>query len=172
MLTAVFTAEHLAAAARRTGCVTRASQMSGTRLLALVTCGVWKDATTTRAPWAAKVTPGDEPRAIAPAAMEQRLHKGALACLQDMIRYAHVHVLENVWDDGLVPSFTHVYRADSTGFELPESLHALFPGSGGSAAQAGATMHAVWDDTSRVGAHGAWTPWHRPAQPFSDTVVA
>jgi hypothetical protein len=56
-----------------------------------------------------------------------------------------VHVLEKVCDDGLFPDFTTVYLADSTGFALPDSLHALFPGSGGSASKAGAKIQAVWD---------------------------
>lgn len=49
MLTAFFADEHLEAAARRTGFVKRVSKMTGKLFLALVTFGVWSDATTTLA---------------------------------------------------------------------------------------------------------------------------
>jgi Transposase DDE domain len=174
MLTEFFSAEHIEASARRTGFVKRASKMTGKLFLALVTFGVWSDAHTSLAQLAAKVTQLDDPLEISPAAIYQRMNKGALAFLQDMIRpaLAKVHVLEKVCEDGLFPGFTKVYLADSTGFALPDSLQALFPGSGGSAAKAGAKMQAVWDYKSSVLDHFALTPWHRPDQTYIDTVVA
>jgi hypothetical protein len=57
MFTDFFASDDIAAAARRTGFVTRASKLTGQRFLALVTFGGWSDATTTLAQWAAKVTP-------------------------------------------------------------------------------------------------------------------
>jgi Transposase DDE domain len=174
MLTAFFAAEHIEASARRTGFVKRAAKMTGKLFLALLTFGVWSDTTTTLAQLAAKVTQLDDQRAISPEAIYQRMNKGALAFLQDMIRQAlaKVHILEKVCDDGLFPCFTNVYLADSTGFALPDSLHALLPGSGGSAAKAGAKMQAVWDYKSSVFDHFALTPWNIPDQTYSDTVVA
>jgi hypothetical protein len=65
-----------------------------------------------------------------------------------------------------------VYLADSTGFELPESLHDLFPGSGGSAAKAGAKIQAVWDYKSSVFGHFVLTPWNIPEQKYGDQVIA
>jgi hypothetical protein len=65
-----------------------------------------------------------------------------------------------------------VYLADSTGFALPNSLCDLLPGSGGSAAKAGAKMQAVWDYQSSVFDHWALTPWNVPAQQYIDSVVA
>jgi hypothetical protein len=50
MLTAFFTAEHIEATARRTGFVTRAAKITGTLFLAIVTFGVWSEATTTPPP--------------------------------------------------------------------------------------------------------------------------
>jgi len=47
MLPDFFASDALEAAARRPGFVTRPSKLTGTRLLALVTCGAWRDATTT-----------------------------------------------------------------------------------------------------------------------------
>ena len=82
MLTAFFAAEHLEASARRTGFVKRVSNMTGKLFLALVTCGVWSDATTTLAPWAAQVTQWEEQLAISPEAISQRRNKSALAFLQ------------------------------------------------------------------------------------------
>lgn len=147
MLTAFFAAEHIAAAARRTGLVQRASTMTGQLLLALVTFGVWSAAHPSRAPWAAKVTPWADQLERSPAAIDQRMPKGALAFLQDMSRpaLATVYVLAKGCEDGLFPGFPKVYLAESTGLALPDSLPALLPGSGGRAAQAGAKMQAVWD---------------------------
>jgi len=39
-------------------------------------------------------------------------------------------------------------------------LSELFPGSGGSATQAGAKIQAVWDYKSSVFGHFALTPWN------------
>src|SRR5438874_2595081 len=88
MRTEFFTAEHLAATARRTGFVKRASTMTGKLFLALVTFGVWSDATTALAQLAAKVTPLDDQVEVSPEAIYQRMNKSALAFLQDMIRCA------------------------------------------------------------------------------------
>ena len=134
MLTEFFTAEHIEATARRTGFVKRASKITGKIFLALVTFGVWSDANTTLVHLAAKVTQWDDQLEVSPEAIYQRMNKSALAFLQDLIRQAlaKVQALAHGCDEGLFPAFTKVYLADSTGFALPNSLHDLFPGSGGS----------------------------------------
>jgi hypothetical protein len=174
MLTACFTADHLEATARRTGCGTRASNRTGTIFLAVVPFGVWSDAHTTLAPVAAQVTPWDDQLAGSPEALAQRRHKSALAFLQDLLSQAlaQVQTRAHGCDGGLFPTLTKVYLAESTGCALPNSVHDLVPGSGGSATQAGATRHAVWDSKSRVLAHCALTPWHMPDQQDSASVVA
>jgi hypothetical protein len=120
------------------------------------------------------VTQLAEQRAVSPEAIYQRMNKRALAFLQDLIgqALAKVQTLEKVCADGLFPAFTKVYLADSTGFELPNSFQALFPGSGGSAAKAGAKIQAVWDYKSGVFAHFVLTPWNLPDQKYIDVVVA
>jgi hypothetical protein len=147
MLTDFFSSDDIEATARRTGFVKRVSKLSGKLFLALVTFGTWSDATTTLAQLAAKVTQLDEQVEISPEALHQRMHQRAVAFLQDMIRQAlaKVQTIEHVCDDGLFTAFTKVYLADSTGFGLPDSLQDLLPGSGGSAAKAGAKIQAVWD---------------------------
>ena len=139
--------------------------MTGTLVLALVTLGVWREATTTWGPWAAQVTPGGQPVDVSPAAMPQRLHQQAIACLQDMSRQARAQVqsLDHGGDAGRLPAGTHVDSADRTGVGLPDARHQTCPGAGGRAAPAGATMHAGWDDTSGVLGHVALTPGHSPA---------
>jgi hypothetical protein len=174
MLTEFFTTEHIEAAARRTGFVKRAAKITGKIFLTLVTFGVWNAANTTLAQLAAKVTQLDEQLAVSPEAIYQRMNKRALAFLQDLIRQAlaKVQALAKGCDDGRFPAFPKVYLADSTGFELPESLRALFPGAGGSGAKAGAKIHAVWDYKSSVLGHFALTPWNIPDPQYIDIVVA
>jgi hypothetical protein len=174
MFTDFFASDAIAAAARRTGFVKRASTLTGTLFLALVTFGAWSDAPTTLAQWAAKVTQWDEQVEVSPEAIPQRMHQRALAFLQDLLRQAlaKVHAVEKVCADGLCPAFPKVYLAERTGCALPDSLHELFPGSGGSAATAGAKRQAVWDYQSSGFGHGALTPWNIPAQTSVDPVVA
>jgi Transposase DDE domain len=123
---------------------------------------------------AAQVTQLDEQLEGSPEAIHQRMNKRAHAFLQDMLRQvlAKVQALEKVCDDGLLTAFTKVYLADSTGFALPESLHEILPGSGGSAAKAGAKIQAVWDYKSSVFGHFALTPWNIPDQKYIDQVIA
>ena len=174
MLTEFFAAEHIEAAARRTGFVPRASKITGKIFLALVTFGVWSDATTTFAQLAAKATQLDEPVAVSPEAIYQRMHKRAHAFLQEMIQQARAktHAIDKVCDEAFCAAFTKVYLADSTGFALPDSLKDTFPGSGGSAAQAGAKIQAVWDYKNSRFDHFALTPWNIPDQKYVDHVVA
>src|SRR6266702_6180770 len=174
MLTDFFASDDIEATARRTGFVKRASKITGKIFLALVTFGVWSDAATTLAQLAAKVTQLGEQLEVSPEALHQRMHKRALVFLQEMIRQAltKVQALEKVCDDGLFTYFTKVYLIDSTGCGLPDILKDLFPGSGGSAAKAGAKIQAVWDYKSSVFGHFALTPWNIPDQKYVDTVVA
>jgi len=145
MRTACVAAEPMAASARRTGFGTRASKIPGNRVLALGPVGVWREAHTPRAPWAAQVVHVGEPRAVSPAALAQRMPKGALAVLQALLRpaLAHVPAIEPVCEAGLWPCVTHGARAESPGCGLPDRVHALVPGAGGRATNAGANMPAV-----------------------------
>jgi len=174
MLTDVGSSDDIAATARRTGFVKRASQITDKLFLALVTLGSWRDAQTTLAQWAATVPQVVEHVAVSPAAIPQRMNKRALVVLPDMIRQAlaNVQARETVCAAGLCTAFTKVSLADRTGCGLPESLSALLPGSGGSATQAGAKMPAVGDDKRRVFGHCALTPWNSPEQNAVDTGVA
>ena len=174
MFTAFFASDALETTARRTGFVKRASTITGHLFLALVTFGSWRDAKTTLAPLAAQVTQVDEHGEVSPEAIHQRLNKRARAFLQDRLRQAlaKVHAREKGCAAGLLTFFPKGYLADRTGVELPDTLHDLFPGSGGRAAKAGATIPAVWDSTSRVFGHGALTPWNMPDQKSVDHVVA
>ena len=160
MLTDFVTCDDIEATARRTGFVQRASKMTGTLFLALVTCGTWSKANTTLAQLAAKIPPRSQPVDVSPEAIHPRMHKKAMAFLQAMRRQAlaKVQALEHGCDEGLFAAFTPVYLADSTGFGLPEALPKTCPGAGGSAAKAGANIQVVWDDTNRILGHWALTP--------------
>ena len=140
--------------------------MPGTLLLALVTLGTWRAAQTTVAPVAAKGTAVDTQVAVAPDARPQRLQQQARALLQDLSRQAlaHVHARARGWAAGLLPHVPQGSIAASTGFARPEARHKPVPGAGGRAAQAGATMPAVWDDTGRVVGHVALPPGPLPEQ--------
>src|SRR6266704_3281137 len=174
MLTEFFATEQIEAAARRTGFVKRTSKITGKIFLALVTFVAWSDAKTTFAQLAAKVTQLDEHIDVSPEAIYQRMHKRAHAFLQEMIQHAlaQTHAIASGCEDVFCAAFTKVYLADSTGFALPDSLKDTFPGSGGSAAQAGAKIQAVWDDKSSRVDHFALTAWNIPDQKYVDQVVA
>jgi hypothetical protein len=174
MLTDFLASDDIEATARRTGFVKRTSKLTGKLFLALVTFGSWSEAKTTLAQLAAKVTQLGQDVEVSPEAIHQRMNKQAVAFLQDMIcqALAKVQALDHLCEEGLFTSFTKVYLADSTGFGLPDSLKETFPGSGGSAAQAGAKIQAVWDYKSSVFGHFALTPWNIPDNKYVDTVVA
>jgi hypothetical protein len=173
MLTEFLSAEHIEAAARQTGFVQRTSKITGHIFLALVTFGVWGDAKTTLAQLAAKVAQLSQHVAVSPEAIDQRMNKRALAFLQELIRqaFAKLQSCQEVYEENLFTPFARVHLADSTGFELPDSLKHTFPGSGGSAAPAGAKLQLVWDYKSSVFHHFALTPWNIPDQKYIDTVV-
>jgi hypothetical protein len=172
MFTACFSSAAIATTARRTGFVQRASKITGQLFLALVTCGVWSEAQTTLAQLAAKGTQVAAPLAVSPEAMHPRMHKRALVCLQALLRpaLATIHPLATACAEGRCACLSTVSMADSTGCGLPASLQARFPGSGGSAAKAGATMQAVWASPTRVLGHCALTPWNLPEQKDIDPV--
>ena len=174
MGTDFFPADDIEATARRTGLVHRTSKRTGTRLLALVTVGSWRDAQTTCAPWAAQVTQGREPVDVSPEAMEQRMHKRARVSLQERSRQARatVHAREHGCAAGLLPALPQVSLADRSGFGLPDSVAELCPGSGGRGRSAGANRHAVWDEKRPLCGHGALPPWQIPAPQEVDTVGA
>src|SRR6476660_1618861 len=174
MLTDFFSSDDIEAAARRTGFVKRVSKLTGKLFLAFVTFGAWSDATTTLVQLDAKVTHLDEQVEISPESIHPRKHQRAVAFLQAMIRQAlaKVQSIDKGCDDGLFTAFPKVYLADSTGFGLPDSLHDLLPGSGGSAAKAGAKIQAVWDYKNSEFGHFALTPWNIPDQKYIDHVVA
>jgi hypothetical protein len=114
--------------------------VTGTRVLALVPCGSWRDAPMTLAPGAAHVTPGVEHGAVSPEARPQRRPQRARVFLQDLSRPAlpQVHARAHGGAAGLLTAFPQGSLADRTGLGLPESGSALVPGSGGRAPQAGA----------------------------------
>jgi len=169
MFTDFFAADDIEATARRTGFVQRTSKLTGKLFLALMTFGAWSEAKTTLAQLAAKATQLSQPVDISPEAIHQRMHKPAIAFLQDMIRQtlAKLSSLDPICDDGLFPSFPKVYIADSTGFALPEELHQTFPGAGGSAAKAGAKIQAHSTEFSG----GAPTPFMIPLKLCSLTPI-
>lgn len=173
MLTEFFSTDHIEASARRTGFVQRASKITGKLFLALVTFGPWSTTRTSLAQLAAKAGHLSEPVEVSPEAIHQRMTTRALAFLQEMIQcaFAKLHAGDTVCEEGLLAPFSRVYIADSTGFGLPDSLKAPFPGAGGSARQAGAKIQLVWDYTTSTFAHFVLTPWNIPDNKYIDTVV-
>ena len=85
---------------------------------------------------------------------------------------AKLHTEDTVCDESLFASFPRVHIADSTGFGLPDTLKDLFPGAGGSGAQAGAKIQLVWDYKSSTFDHFTLIPWNSPDNKYVDTVVA
>lgn len=173
MLTECFSGEHIEATARRTGFVQRTSKITGQLFLALITFGSWSDAKTTLAQLAAKASQLGPPVAVSPEALYQRMHKRALAFLQERIctALAKIQACAHGSDESLFAPFARVHIAESPGFGLPDSLRDTFPGAGGSAAPAGAKMQLVWEYKQSVLSHFALIPWNMPDQIYIDTVV-
>jgi hypothetical protein len=172
-LTEFFATEHIEASARRTKFVQRASKITGKLFLALVTFGRWSSAKTTVAQLAAKAAQLDRPVDVTPAALQQRMTERAVAFLQEVLRtaFATLHAVGSVCEDGLFAAFGRVLIADSTGFGLPASLQADFPGAGGSGSKAGAKIQLVWDYKSQTFEHFALIPWNVPDNKYIETVV-
>ena len=172
-LTEFFSTDQIEASARRTKFVQRASKITGKLFLALITFGRWSAPKTTVPQLAAKAAQLDVPVDITPEALQQRMTARAVAFLRDLLQtvFAKLPTGDTVCDDGLFTPFPHVYIADSTGFGLPESLHAEFPGAGGSGSKAGAKIQLVWEYKSHTLAHCALIPWNVPDNTYVATVV-
>src|SRR6266540_5708072 len=172
-LTEFFSADQIEASARRTKFVQRASKITGKLFLALVTLGRWSAPKTTLAQLAAKAAQVEQPVAVTPEALQQRMNERAVAFLRDMIQtaFTQFHTEDTGCDETLFAAFGRVHIADSTGFGLPESLKEQFPGAGGSGAQAGAKIQLVWEYRSHTFDHFALLPWNVPDNTYVDTVV-
>lgn len=162
--TEFFASDQIEASARRTKFVQRASKITGKLFLAWVTFGRWRASKTTVAQLAAKAAQLEVPVDFTPAALPQRMTARAVAFLREVLQTAFVerHAVGPVCEDGLFTAFGRVHIVDSTGFGLPESLKAEFPGAGGSGSQAGAKIQLVWDYKSQTCEHFALIPWHVP----------
>lgn len=163
-VTAFFSTEQIEASARRTKFVQRTSKITGKLFLALVTVGRWSAGQTSLAQLAAKAAQLDTPVEITPEALQQRMTERAVAFLRDVLQtaFAQLHTEAPGCDDALLAPFARVHIADSTGFALPASLQAQFPGAGGSGSQAGAKIQWVWEYKSHTFDHLALGPWHVP----------
>jgi DDE family transposase len=172
-LTEFFATDQIEASARRTKFVQRASKITGKLFLALVTLGRWSVPKTSVAQLAAKAAQIDQPVAVTPEALQQRMNERAVAFLQDLLQtaFSKLHTGDTVCDEVLFASFTRVHIADSTGFGLPESLKAQFPGAGGKGSKAGAKIQLVWEYKSHTFDHLALIPWNVPDNKYVDTVV-
>jgi hypothetical protein len=172
-LTEFFATDQIEASARRTKFVQRASKITGKVFLALVTFGRWSAPKTTVAQLAAKAAQLDVPVDITPEALQQRMTERAVAFLRDLLQtaFAQLYTGETECDDALFAPFGRVHLADSTGFGLPASLKAQFPGAGGSGSQAGAKIQVVWEYKSHTFAPFALTPWNIPDNTYVETVV-
>jgi len=168
-----FSTEQIEASARRTKFVQRASKITGKLFLALVTLGRWSAAQTSLAQLAAKAAQLDAPVEITPEALQQRMTERAVVFLRDLLQtaFAKRHTEATGCDDALLAPFARVHIADSTGFGLPASLQAQFPGAGGSGSQAGAKIQLVWEYKSHTFDHLALGPWKVPDNKYVDTVV-
>ena len=173
-LTEFFASDQIEASARRTKFVQRASKITGKLFLALVTFGRWSTPKTTVAQLAAKAAQLETPVDFTPAALQQRMTARAVAFLREVLQlaFAQLHAVGTVCEDGLFAAFGRVHIVDSTGFGLPESLKAEFPGAGGSGSKAGAKIQLVWDYKSQTFEHFALMPWNVPDNKYVETVVA
>ena len=173
-LTEFFSTDQIEASARRTKFVQRTSKITGKLFLALVTFGRWSAPKTTVAQLAAKAAQLDLPVDMTPEALQQRMTERAVAFLRELLQTgvrASCTRATRCVRMALFAPFARVHIADSTGFGLPESLKAEFPGAGGSGSKAGAKIQLVWDYKSQTFDHFALIPWNVPDNKYVDTVV-
>jgi hypothetical protein len=172
-LTEFFSADQIEASARRTKFVQRASKITGKLFLALVTFGRWSAPKTSLAQLAAKAAQIEQPVEVTPEALQQRMNERAVAFLQGLLQpaFTKLHTGDTVCDEALFAPFARVQIADSTGFGLPDSLQAQFPGAGGSGSKAGAKIQLVWEYKSHTFDHFALIPWNVPDNKYVDTVT-
>jgi hypothetical protein len=173
-LTEFFSTAQIEGSARRTGFVRRASKITGKVFVALVTFGQWSTSKTSLAQLAAKAAQLPKPVEVSPEAIYQRMNRRALAFLQDLLQtaFAKLHADDTASEEELFAPFSRVHIADSTGVGLPDTLKDLFPGAGGSGAQAGAKIQLVWDYKSHTFDHFALIPWTVPDNKYVDSVVS
>jgi hypothetical protein len=172
-LTEFFSADQIEVSARGTKFVQRASKITGKLFLALVTFGRWSAPKTSLAQLAAKAAQIEQPVEVTPEALQQRMNARAVAFLQDLLQtaFTKLHTGDTVCDEALFAPFVRVHIADSTGFGLPDSLQAQFPGAGGSGSKAGAKIQLVWEYKSHTFEHFALIPWNVPDNKYVDTVT-
>jgi hypothetical protein len=168
-----FSTDQREASARRTKFVQRTSKITGKGFLALITRGRWSTAKTTVPQLAAKAGQLAVPVEITPEARQQRRTARAVAVLQDLLptAFAKLPTGDTICEEGLFAPFSRVHIADSTGFELPESLQKAVPGAGGSGSKAGAKIQWGGEDKSPTCAHFALTPCNVPDNKYVDAVV-
>ena len=172
-VTEFFATAQIEACARWTGFVRRTAKITGKVFLAVVTLGAWGTPKTSLAQLAAKGAPFPTPVDFSSEALHQRMTRRAVVFLRELLQraFAKLHTGDTVCDTELFAPFTAVPIADSTGFELPQSLKELFPGSGGGASVAGAKLQLVWEYLSHSFAHLALVPGTTPDNKYIDTVV-
>src|SRR5262245_30428418 len=168
-----FSSDQIAASARCTKCVQRASKITGKVFLVLLTFGRWSTPKTPVPQLAAKAAQLDVPVDITPEALQQRMTARAVAFLQELLQtaFTRLHIGDLICEEGIFAPFPRVHSADSTGLGLPESLAKDFPGAGGSSSKAGAKIQLVWEYKSHTFDHFALIPWNMPDTKYADTVA-
>jgi len=172
-VTEFFATAQIEACARQTGFVRRTSKLTGKVFLALVTFGAWSTRMTSLGQLVAKAAQLPTPVDISPEALQQRMTWRAVAFLRVLLQraFAQLHTGNTLCDTELFASFTAVHIAESTNLELPSSLKARFPGSGGGASPAGAKIQLVWEYLSHSFAHLALVAGTTPDNKYIDLVV-
>jgi hypothetical protein len=143
-----YTPEKVEQAARETGFVERESKFGGIEFLGIMTAGLFSkpDASLSQMAGMAKdINPESE---ISAAGIHQRINEAGVEFLKELLSEALEISISGEMDEsipGPLESFERVCLLDSTIIELPDSLSAIWKGSGGTGSEAVMKLQLMLD---------------------------
>ncbi len=158
--------------ARETGFVQRESNMTGPLFCQTMVFGLMKNVEASLTDLAVLCHEIEPSVSISPQGLDQRMNEAAVEFLsqmwrQSLERFKEKHRVEME----LLSHVGQVNIVDSSGISLPESLRQEFPGTGGSASEAGVKVQVMLEVLSGQYQVIELEPGRRPDQSYGPRVV-
>jgi len=141
----LFSKEDIEAIAKESEWSQRASKLTGHLFLVVFVFGMNIYKTPTLEQLVALVNTFVPDLKLSRQAMHDRINEYAVTFFEHMLSRATAIAIPSEFDLMVLEGFTRVIIIDSTGFQLPEELVDIFPGSGGSASIAGMKIQFGYD---------------------------